>query len=95
LLDSVLDGLPRERVLELGCENGDAVQENGQVEALGRLFAVAELTDDGKKVRRMEALQGLVEPARWTKIGQLELAARVLEAVPQDVERARGARSRG
>ncbi len=36
----------------------------------------------------MEPLECFVKPARRPEIGQLELAARVLEAVPEDVERA-------
>ena len=87
LPDRVLDILAVERALEFGREDRDAVQEQREVEALLALLAVAELAHDGKEVGRVQALQLLVEPARGPEVRELELAARVLDAVAQHVER--------
>ena len=87
LPDRVLHVLPVERVLELGREDGDAVQEEREVDALLGLLAEAELADDGEEVGPVQALQFLVEPARRPEVRQPELAARVLDAVSQHVER--------
>ena len=54
LADGVLDVLTVERVLELGREDGDAVQEEREVEALLVLLAEAELADDGEEVGRVQ-----------------------------------------
>ena len=69
------DVLTVERVLELGCEDGDAVQEEHEVEALLTLLAKAELAHYGEEVGRVQTLELLVEPARWSEVRQLELAA--------------------
>ena len=47
----------------------------------------AELAHDREQVRRMQALQFLVQSARRPEVRQPELAARVLDAVAQHVER--------
>ena len=86
LSDRVLDVLAVERVLELGREDGDAVQEEHEVEAFLTVLAEAELAHYGEEVGRVQALQLLVEPARWPEVRQPELAARVLDAVSQHVE---------
>src|SRR5712692_5758075 len=88
LADRVLDVLPVERVLELGGEDWDAVEEEHEVEAVLVLRAIADLAYHGEEVRRVQPPCLLVEPASWTEVGELELAARVLDAVPQHVERA-------
>ena len=88
LPDRILDILAVERVLQLGGEDRDAVQEQHQVEALLGFLAVAELADSGEKIRRVQALGLLVEPARGPEVGELKRAARVLDAVAQHVERA-------
>ena len=56
LADRVRDVLPRERVLEFGREDGDAVQEEGEVEALFALLAEVELTHNREQVGPVEAL---------------------------------------
>ena len=88
LADRVLDVLRVERVLELGGEDRDAVQEQHEVEALLVLRAVAELAHRGEEVRCMEPPGLLVEAARGAEVREPELAARVLDAVAQHVERA-------
>src|SRR5713101_1557248 len=88
LADRVLDVLPVERVLQLGGEDRDAVEEEHEVEAVLVLRAIADLAYHGEEVRRVQPPCLLVEPASWTEVGELELAARVLDAVPQHVERA-------
>ncbi len=87
LPDRVLDILPVERALELGREDGDAVQKQHEVEALIATLAEAKLTHDGEQVGRVQALRLLVEPARRPEVGEPELTARVLDAVAQHVER--------
>ena len=87
LPDRVLNVLAVEWVLELGREEGDAVQEEHKVEALLTLLAEAELAHHREEVGRVQALQLLVEPARRSEVRQPELAARVLDAVAQHVER--------
>ena len=84
----VLDGLAGERVLELGREDRDAVQEQHHVEALLVLRAVADLADDREEARRVQAPRLLVEPARGPEEGEPEPAAHVLHAVAKDIERA-------
>jgi hypothetical protein len=56
LSDRVLDVLTRERVLELGGEDRDAVEEEHQVEALLTLLAVAELAHHREEVKTAEKL---------------------------------------
>ena len=87
LPDRVLDVLPVERVLELGREDRNAVEEERQVEALPAPLAVAELAHDREEVGRVQPPQLLVEPARRPEVRQPEAAARVLDAVAQHVER--------
>ena len=87
LPDRILDVLPVERVLELGREDRDAVQEEREVETLLTLLAEAELAHDGEEVGCVEALQLLVEATRRPEICQPELAARILDAVSEHVER--------
>ena len=87
LVDRVLHVLTVERVLELGREDGNAVQEEGEVDALLGLFAEAELAHNGEEVGPVQALQFLVESARRPEVREPEFAARVLDAVSQHVER--------
>ena len=86
LADRVLDLLAGQWIFEFGGEDRDAVQEQHEVEALLVLRAVAELPDNGEEVSGVQPLRLLIKPARRTKIGELELDARVPEAVPQHVE---------
>ena len=88
LPDGVLHVLTVERVLELGREDGDAVEEEREVDALLGFFAEAELADNGEEIGRVQALQFLIEPARRSEVREAELAARVLDPVAQHVERA-------
>ena len=87
LADGVLHVLSVEGVLEFRREDGDAVEEEGEVDALFVLLAEAELADHREEVGPVQALQFLVEPARRPEVREAELAARVLDAVAQHVER--------
>ena len=87
LADRVLDVLAGERVLEFGGEDRDAVQEQHEVEALLVLRAVVDLANGGEQVRRVQPPRLLVESARGAEVGEAKLAARVLEAVAEHVER--------
>ena len=88
LPDRILDGLAGERILELGGEDGNAVQEQNQVEALFVLDAVPDLPGDREEVRPVEPPRLLVEPARRAEVREPEPAAHVLETPPEDLERA-------
>ena len=88
LQDRPLDVLTGERVLEFGSVEGDAVQEESHVDALLRLGAVPELADDGEEICGVEPPCLLVEAARRTEVSELELAARVLDALSEDVQSA-------
>ena len=88
LPDGVLDGLSSEWVLEFGREDGNAIQEEPEVDALLRLLAEVELAYDGEEVGGVKALEFLVEAARRLEVREPELAARVSDAVSQHVERA-------
>ena len=72
LPDRVLDGLPGQRILELGREDGNAVQEEHEIEAILVLAAVPDLTGDCEEVRPMEPPHLLVEPARGAKVREPE-----------------------
>ena len=87
LPDRVRDILPGERVLELGGEDGDAVQEERQVKALLGRIAEVELARDREEIGSVQALEFLVESARRPEVGEAELATGVSDAVPQHVER--------
>ena len=87
LPDRVLDGLAGERVLELGREDGYAIQEQHEIEALLVPGAVADLAGDGEEVRPVETPDLLVEPARGAKVREPERAAHVLQAAPEDFKR--------
>src|SRR6202043_3613060 len=88
LVDRILDVLPAQRVLQLGREDRDAVDEKAEVEAVLVGRAIAELAGDGEEVRRGRAPRLLVEPARGPEVGQPEFASRVLDAAPEDVQHA-------
>ena len=75
LRDRVVNILGAQWILEFGGEEGDPVEEEGQVEALLRLGAVVELAHDREEVRAVEPPGLFVEAARRAEVGQLELAA--------------------
>ena len=75
LPDGILHVLAVERVLELGREDGDAVQKQREIEALLALLAEAKLAGYGKEVGCVQALQLLVEPARGPEVREPEPAA--------------------
>ena len=87
LVDRVPHVLAGERVLQFGGEDGDAVQEEREVEAPAGLLAEAQLADDGEEVRGVEALRLLVESARGAEVREPEPAAHVPDAAPEHVER--------
>ena len=88
LSDRVLDGLAGQRILELGREDGYAVEEEHEIEAPLVPGAVPNLSDDREKVRPVEPPRFLVEAARGAKVREPERAAHVLEAAPEDIKSA-------
>ena len=87
LPDGVFDVLAGERVLEFGREDGDAVQEEREVDALAALLAEVELAHHREEVGRVQSLELLVETACGPEVSEPELAPRILDAVSQHVER--------
>ena len=85
LTESIRDGLTRQRVLELSGEDGDAVEEERDVEALIALLAVVKLPDDREEVGRMQTAGLLVQPARRAEVCELELASHVPDSVAQHI----------
>ena len=89
LPDGVSRVLALQRALEFRREDGDAVQEDPEVDALaGGPFAEVELPRDREEVGPVQALEFLVQPARRLEVREAELAARVPDSVSQHVERA-------
>ena len=93
LADRVLDLLAGQRIFELGGENRDAVQKQHEIEALLVLRAVAKLPHHGEQVAGMQPLRLFIEPARRTKIGELEFDPGIPDAVAQIRRESRAARS--
>jgi hypothetical protein len=87
LADRVLDVLAGERVLELGGEEGDAVQEEREIAALFVPRAVAELGHHGEQVGLVEPPHLLVQAARGPEVREPERAAGLLDAMAQHSER--------
>ena len=88
LADGILDVLAGQRVLQFRGENGQAVQEEDQVQAVLVLQAVVHLAADRKEVAGVELAIRLVQPAGRPEVGELEFAAVALDPLPQDVQRA-------
>ena len=86
LANGVLDRLARQRVLELRREDGDAVEEDRQVEALVVLLAVVQLPRHEEEVALVQPLGLFVQPAGRAEPGQPEAATHVADAVAQHVE---------
>ena len=88
LPDGVVEGLLGEAVLELECEDGEAVDEEPDVQrALGVAAAVAELTGDAELVLPEAPLGRLVLGGR-RPVEEVEIVGAVLDAVPEDFDRA-------
>ena len=86
LPDCVLHGLAGERVLEFGGEDGDAVDEDGEVEGLLRPGGEVELADDREDVLLVEVPVRLVEAGVGLEVGEVEDAAEVADALFKDVD---------
>ena len=86
LLDGVLDILAFERVLQFGGEDRNAVEEYPQVETLLVLLAEIKLTDDGELVGLVMLLRFFVQARGRAEVGELKLAAGILDAFAENVE---------
>ena len=84
----VLDGLMRERVLQLGRGDRDAVDEEAQVQGLGRRRVVWQLASDRQAVGEVSLRQLGRQAVRGLEERQADLDAVVVDAVAQDVDRA-------
>ena len=83
----VVDGLVREGVLQLGRGDGQSIDEQHEVDRIGVLRRVAQLSDDGQAVGVVLGLEVGVEPGRRPEVGEPDLHAQVLDSVSQDVDR--------
>ena len=88
LSDGVLDVLAGERILQLGGEEWQAVQEEDGVEAALVLLAVVKLSDDRENVAQVKSPQLLVQAADRPEVCEIEQTAGVLDTASNDVERA-------
>ena len=88
LVLGVLDGLMRERVLQLGCRDRDAVDEEAQVEGLRCRRIVRELSRDRQAVGEVALGQFRREAVGGLEVRQADLDAVIVDAVAQDVDRA-------
>ena len=88
LANGVLNGLTGERVLELGGEDGNAIEKERKVQAIVVFLAVVELPDNGEEVGQVHLSGFFIEPAGRAEVGEPEAAAHVLDPVAQHVERA-------
>ena len=86
LANGVLDILTRERVLEFCREDGDAVEEESEVQALVVLLTVVQLPDNREEVALVEPPGLLVQPAGWAEVGEPEPAAHIPDSVAQHVK---------
>ena len=86
LTDRILDVLAGKRILELRGEDGQAVQEEDQVQAVLALLAVAHLAADREEVAGVELAIRLVQPAGQPEVGELELAAIALDSFAENVQ---------
>ena len=88
LVLGVLDGLVRERVLQLRRGDRDAVDEEAQVQGLRRRRLVWELARDGEAVGEVSLGQFGREAVGRLEERQADLDAVVVDAMAQDIDRA-------
>ena len=89
LRHGVLDGLARERILQLRRGHRDAVHHQHEVERITGMFqAVMELADDGEAIGGVPGLQVGVQTGARAEVRQPDRDAEVLDAVPQHVDHA-------
>lgn len=86
LFDGVLHGLTGERIFEFDCEDGDAIEEDGGIEAVFVLLAVFQLADNAEDIALIEFLRFWVERGDGLEVGEFEFDAHGFEAVAQDVQ---------
>ena len=86
LVLGVLDGLVRERVLQLGCGYRDAVDKEAQIEGLRRCGVVWELACDREAVGEVSLGQLWREAVRRLEEGQTDLDAVIVDAVAKNVD---------
>ena len=86
LVDRVFDVLAREGVLQFGCEQGDAIEEQHQIEAVLIAGAVAELAHHGEEIGAMEPAGFFVQAAGGLEVGEAELTAGILDPLAQHIQ---------
>jgi len=87
LAPRILDVLPCYRVFQFSGEKGNAVKKDPEVDALLAFTAEAQLANDGKEIRPVEAAGLFVESARGLEIGELEVDSCILDALPENAQR--------
>lgn len=81
----VFDGLMGQRVLQLGCRHGDAVDEETQVDRLRRRGVVQQLARDRQAIGEVTLGQLGRQPMRRLEEGEAHLDAVVVDTMAQDV----------
>ena len=79
---------PGQMVLQLRRRDRDPVQEQAQVDRLGRLGIERQLARDRQPVGVVMGDQLGRDPERWLAIRQADLDVLIADAVPQDIDRA-------
>ena len=87
LLDRVLDGLARERVLQLGGGDRKTVDEEHEVDGLVAILDEPHLPSDDEPILLVLGERVGVHPVRRFEEGALDLLAEELEPVTKHVER--------
>src|SRR5919106_6426204 len=82
LADGVLNRLGVKGIFQFGREDRNAIQEKDRIQTMVGLLAIAELTNNGKQICRVQALKLFVKGARGTKVSKLKGTAGVFDTVP-------------
>jgi hypothetical protein len=83
---SFLDILPLEGILQLNGEDGQAIEEQAQVEGQFVIGLILELAHHTEDVGFIKLLQFRVQAAGWHKISQLEFCPPILHTIPKHIE---------
>lgn len=87
LLDGMGDVLTAERIFELGSEERQTVEEDGQVKRVLVFSAVLQLAHDAENVALVLVLDMRVQPRGGREIDQLKPDAQILDAVTENIKR--------
>lgn len=90
LSDSIFGGLAGKWVFEFGGDDGEAVEEESEIEALLVLAAEVELANKAEEVGAVALLLVRVEGSFGGEVGKVELAATVSYTFAENIEGSTG-----